>query len=150
MMAGIAFTSVMFLAFGMARTPLWLGVSLFLLMIPLPIQGALITSILQTKIPPDMQGRIFAVREQLGYLGATVSFLLMGPLIDRVMEPAVAGLHWDAVAPLVGNEPGSGMGLLLVLTGVAVLSLTVLAALNPRLRRLEAKLPDYVTKGSYD
>ncbi len=139
MLAGVAFTGVMFLAFGVARAPLWLGASLFLLMIPLPIQGALTTSILQTKVPPDMQGRVFAVREQLGYLGATVSFLLVGPLIDRVLEPAVGGPRWGAVAPLVGSEPGSGMGLLLVLTGVAILAVTALAALNPRVRDLEGK-----------
>jgi hypothetical protein len=114
-------------------------------MIPLPIEGALATSILQTKIPPDMQGRIFAVRDQLGYLGATASFLLVGPLVDHVLEPAVGGPGWQAVAPLVGSEPGSGMGLLLVVVGVLILAATILAALNPGVRKLEARLPDYVT-----
>ena len=137
LLAGIAFSGVMFLFFGTAHAPLRLGLSMFLIFIPLPIEGALATSVLQTRVPPDIQGRVFAVREQLGYLGATLSFLLVGPLIDRVLEPAVGGPRWDAVAPLVGDTPGSGMGLLLVVTGVLILAVTALAALNPRVRRLD-------------
>jgi len=110
LLAGMCFTGVMFLFFGAARTPLWLGVSLFLLMIPLPVEGGLATSILQSKIAPDMQGRVFAVRDQLGYLGATLSFLLVGPLVDRVLEPAVGGPRWDAVARWWATRPARGWG----------------------------------------
>jgi len=142
LLAGMAFSGAMFLIFGRAYTPVWLAASLFLIMVPLPVEGALATSILQTKIPPDLQGRVFAVREQLGYLGATASFLLVGPLVDRVLEPAVGGPRWDAVAPLVGSEPGSGMGLVLVTTGLLILLATAIAWLNPAIRLLETRLPD--------
>jgi hypothetical protein len=137
LLVGMALTGAMFLVFGVARTPILLGVSLYLLFVPLPVQGAMGTSILQARVPPDIQGRVFAVRDQLGYLGATMSFLLVGPLIDRVLEPAVGGPRWGAVAPLVGDTPGSGMGLLVVVTGVLILLVTALAALNPRIRGLD-------------
>jgi hypothetical protein len=137
LLAGIAFSGAMFLVFGAAHAPLWLGISMFLIFLPLPVEGALATSVLQTRVPPDVQGRVFAVRDQLGYLGATLSFLLVGPLVDHVLEPAVGGPRWDVVAPLVGDTPGSGMGLLLVATGALILIVTALAALNPRVRRLD-------------
>jgi hypothetical protein len=137
LLGGMAFSGAMIMIFGTAHAAVWLGASLFLLMMPLPIEGGLATSILQTRVPSDMQGRVFAVREQLGYLGATTSFLLVGPVIDRVLEPAVGGPRWDAVAPLVGDTPGSGMGLLIVLAGLLIVTATALAALNPRVRRLD-------------
>jgi hypothetical protein len=137
LLVGMAFSGAMIVIFGTAHAAVWLGASLFLLMMPLPVEGGLATSILQTRVPPDMQGRVFAVREQLGYLGATTSFLLVGPVIDRVLEPAVGGPRWDVVAPLVGDTPGSGMGLLIVLAGLLIVAATALAALNPRVRRLD-------------
>jgi hypothetical protein len=63
-------------------------------MAPLPISSALTVSILQIKTPPDMQGRVFALVRQLGFAGATASFLLVGPLVDQVLGPAAAGPHW--------------------------------------------------------
>jgi hypothetical protein len=142
-MLGLLLTGLMFLLYGTARSPLLLGLSIFFLMIPLPISNALFISILQTKTPPDMQGRIFAVVSQLGYVGATLSFVSVGPLVDRVLEPAVGGPGWDRVAPIVGNEPGAGMGLLLVVTGLLILGLTGLLYALPPIRQLEARLPDY-------
>jgi hypothetical protein len=106
-----------------------LGISIFLLM--LPLNGwALYTALIQVKTPPDMQGRVFSIIGQLGYLGATLSFLLTGPLVDKVLEPRAAA-------------PGEGMGLLLVGTGVIILILTLAVYALPAIRNLEARLPDY-------
>jgi MFS family permease len=143
MLPGLLLTGLMFLIYGTARTPLVLGISLFILVLPLPVSSALFISILQVKTPPDMQGRIFSVISQLGYLGATTSFLLTGPLVDHILEPAVGGPGWQHFAPLVGSQPGSGIGLLLVATGVVILVTTSVAYLLPHIRRLEVLLPDY-------
>lgn len=49
---------------------------------------------------------------------APVAILLAGPLADRVFEPALApgGGLADALGWLVGNEPGSGMALIFLVT----------------------------------
>jgi MFS family permease len=140
---GLLLTGAMFLIYGAARTPLILGISSFLLMLPLPISFALFTSILQVKTPPDMQGRVFAMISQLGYLGATLSFLSVGPLVDHVLEPAVGQPAWRWVEPLVGDQAGAGMGLLLVVTGLVILVTTLAVYILPHIRRLELTLPDY-------
>lgn len=119
----------MFLAFGTAQSPWLLGASIFLLMVPLQT-WAIYTSILQIKTPPDMQGRMFAIVGQLGYLGATASFLLTGPLVDRVLEPRAV-------------TPGDGMRLVLIGAGLIMLVLTLAVYLMPRVRHLERDLPDY-------
>ena len=71
------------------------------------------------------------------------SLLLTGPLVDRVLEPAVGGPAWAVVAPLVGDRPGSGMGLLMVLAGGLIMVSTAGVYAWPRTRSMEADLPDY-------
>ena len=143
LLPGMLLSGAMFLVYGVARTPWLLGLSSFLLLLPLPVGWALFTSIVQRKTPPDMQGRIFGALAQLQFAGATASFLLVGPLVDRLLEPAVARPLWRWVAPLVGDQAGAGMGLLLVLTGGAILAATVAVYTAPRIRHVEADLPDY-------
>jgi MFS family permease len=143
LLPSLLLTGVMFLVYGTARTPLLLGASIFLLMLPLPMSNALFISIMQVKTPPDMQGRIFSIIAQLGFVGATTSFLLTGPLVDRVLEPAVGEPLWQWVEPVVGNQPGAGIGLLLVVVGLIILTSTTLMYALPRIRRLELTLPDY-------
>ncbi len=143
LLVGMVFTGALFLVYGTARAPLTLALALFALMIPLPVSNALFVSILQTKTPPDMQGRVFAIAFQVAFLVTPLSFVVVGPLVDRVLEPAVGTPAWDVVAPLVGSAPGAGMGLVLVATGALILALTALAWALPGLRHLEAALPDY-------
>lgn len=143
LLVGMVCTGALFLAYGTLREPLPLALALFALMIPLPVSSALFVSILQTKTPPDMQGRVFAIAFQVAFLVTPLSFVIVGPLVDDVLEPAVGTPVWDAVAPLVGSAPGAGMGLVLVATGALILALTALAWALPGLRRLETTLPDY-------
>jgi hypothetical protein len=143
LLPGLLFTGVMFLVYGIARTPLVLGISLFLLMIPLPVMNALSMSILQVKTPPDMQGRIFAVVSQMGFLGSTASFLITGPLVDRVLEPTTGSRGWRIVEPIVGGTAGSGIGLLLVVTGIVIFVTTLVTLILPQVRQLETVLSDY-------
>lgn len=143
LLPGILLTGAMFLVYGTARTPLLLGMSLFILILPLPVSSALFVSILQIKVPPDLQGRIFGMIAQLEFVGATLSFLLVGPLVDRVLEPAVGKPGWQVVAPLVGSQSGAGIGLLLVITGAIILITTLAVIALPYIRQLELILPDY-------
>lgn len=143
MLPGMLLTGIMFLLYGVARSPLALGLALFFLIIPLPASSALFISIMQLKTPPDMQGRIFGSIAQMEFLGATLSFLLVGPLVDYVLEPAVGRPGWQIISPLVGNQPGAGIGLLLIVTGLIILMITLFVYASPHIRRLEASLPDY-------
>jgi len=144
LMVGII-VSGLFMAFvGVAQTPLALGVILFLMGIPVPMINAVAQSLLQAKIPPDIQGRVFALLGQVSQFLIPLAFLLVGPFVDNVVEPAVATEGWSAVAPLVGSEPGSGMGLVMVGAGALLVVLTIFAYAQPRVRSVESERPDYV------
>ena len=76
-------------------------------------------------------------------IATPLAMLLTGPLVDRVLEPAVGGRGWEVVAPLVGSQPGSGMGLLISAAGAFIFLLTAFVYAWPRTRSIEADLPDY-------
>ncbi|MBZ0303403.1 MAG: MFS transporter [Anaerolineae bacterium] len=128
---------------GMAQTPLALGGALFAFMFMLPFANAAAMSMLQAKVAPDVQGRVFAATGQVAMLMMPIAFLLVGPLADQVFEPAVGQAGWSSVAPLVGSGAGAGMGLLLLICGLGTALLTALVYAVPAVRRIEADLPDF-------
>lgn len=137
MLSGTLLTATMYLCYGLVDAPWLLATALFLLMIPLPMGGALLTSLLQTRVPPILQGRVFALFGQLAFVGSTLSFLSIGPLVDQLLEPAVGQPSWQWVAPLVGNQAGAGMRLLMVVTGLLLAGVTVVVWLLPAVRKLD-------------
>ena len=144
-LGGILFCGVMFVFYGIARNAWVLGSVLFFVLLPLPIWGALEKTLLQAKIPPDLQGRVFALYGQLALLGSTTSFLAAGYLADHVLEPAVGGKGWELVDWMVGSSQGSGIGLIQVSTGLLIVAGTVGVWVWPKIRRLEEDLPNYLT-----
>ncbi len=140
---GIVVVGGFFALFGVTRSPLAMGIALVGLMLPLPIVNAAFSSVLQVKTPPDVQGRVFAAVTQLAMLFSPISYLLAGPLADKVFEPAVGGAGWDVVAPLVGTHAGAGIGLMAVVAGVMVVFTGLVFYAMPSMRRMEATLPDY-------
>jgi MFS family permease len=141
---GIFLAGLMFAGLGVARSPLTLGAFAFAMMIPLPIVNAAFDAILQIKVPPDLQGRVFAAVMQLAMLLSPVAYLLSGPLADHVFEPAVRSDAWRFFAPWLGEQEGAGIGLMAVVAGLLVVIFTVTAYLRPEVRHIEAILPDYV------
>lgn len=122
--------------------PLMGGALFFVFFTNALIDGSF-ASILQLKVPPEMQGRVFGILFQLMYIANPLALALTGPLGDRVLEPGVGGPGWAWVAPLVGSQAGSGMGLLIACAGAIIFLLTAGVYAWPRTRRLEAELPDY-------
>lgn len=141
-LVGYLFLGALFLLFGIARQPLWLGIAVFALMFPLPMVGAVFSSIIQAKAPLALQGRVFAATGQAFVLGTPLSFLLTGVLVDRVFEPLALTSAWHPFEPIWGRAPGAGMGLLLGLVGLLILGATALASAWTPIRCIERDLPD--------
>jgi DHA3 family macrolide efflux protein-like MFS transporter len=142
-MPGIFGVGIGLALYGLSRSPLTLGVSIIIMALPLPMINASFSSILQLKVPPDLQGRVFASLGQISQLLMPLAYLLAGPLADKVFEPAVGGSHWGIVAPLVGSRTGSGIGLIMFIGGSLTVLVTVVAYSMPMLRHIETLLPDY-------
>jgi MFS family permease len=128
---------------GVARGAIAIGASLFLLLFALAFTSAPYLSMMQAKIAPDLQGRVFAAIMQVAGLMSPLAFLIAGPLADQVFEPARHQPFWHGVVWLVGAGPGAGMGLMFVVAGAMILALSVAVYAVPAVRRLEKDLPDH-------
>jgi MFS transporter, DHA3 family, macrolide efflux protein len=111
-----------------------------------PVINGCSSAIWQSKVPPDVQGRIFAIRLMIGWSTLPISYLLAGPLADKVFEPALAvgGPLAGTVGQFLGTGPGRGIGFLFMLLGLFNFAITIGGFLYPRLRNLETELPDQV------
>ena len=110
-------TENFFLAFGRS-TPIWcLGAVLGWACIP--FMNANMDVLLRTRIPIDMQGRVYAARNALQFFTIPLGYFLGGLLIDQVFEPFMAtqssGSFWAA---LFGTGKGSGAALLFFVIGM--------------------------------
>jgi DHA3 family macrolide efflux protein-like MFS transporter len=102
-------------------------------------------AMLQTKVAPDVQGRVFSARRLLTWFPDTFTPILGGLLADYAMEPAMQNGSWVSklFGWMTGTGPGSGMAVMMVVFGV----LTILALLSgyvfPQIRNMEDILPDH-------
>jgi hypothetical protein len=128
---------------GLRPDPALFGICLFAFLFASPIVTACAQTIWQRKVPADVQGKVFAVRRLIGWVGAPLAYLLAGPLSDRVFEPLMApgGRLAPVAGRLLGIGPGRGIALLFMLVGVLMVFTTLWAAAT-RLRNLEDDLPD--------
>ncbi len=105
-------------------------------------------TIWQSKVAPEVQGRVFSLRMMLATVITPLAYLSAGPLADQVFEPLMAeggALANTALGALLETGPGRGIGLIYVLSGVMVMLISLLAYLHPRIRRLEEEVPDAVS-----
>ena len=144
MIIGIAIIGLLMASMGIAHTPFGLAIVMFFLLIPMPAVNSSIISLLQIKVAPDVQGRVFAVADQMASFFMPLSYFIVGPLVDTLFEPAVNQPGWDTFAPIWGSEVGSGMGMVFSLAGLIGVFVSIVALLTPSIRDLDHKLPDYV------
>lgn len=109
-----------------------------------PIMNASNQAIWQSKVEPDVQGRVFSARRLIAWFSNPISPIIAGVLADQVLEPGMrqGGALAPLFSPLVGTGPGSGMALLFVVVACLTALIGVLAFMVPAVREVETRLPD--------
>ncbi len=92
-----------------------------------PITMSLTQAIWQTSVPPQLQGRVFALRQAATATAIPVAVFMAALLADSVFEPLMANQNRfsDLVGRAIGTGPGRGVALMFIITGIALI-LTVL------------------------
>lgn len=103
-------------------------------------------AIWQSKIPPEIQGRVFAVRRVIAWSTLPLAYILAGPLADYLFEPLLVagGPLASSVGLIIGTGPGRGIGLLFIILGLLMMLLVGAGYMYPRLRLLEDELKDSI------
>ncbi len=132
------------LGFGRGVVVWWVGsfVSSFM---AVSIVNSSNQAIWQSKVPPSMQGRVFATRRLLAHAMIPVATLSAGFLADRVFEPLMASgsATASALGRAVGTGAGTGMALMLLLGGLLRVAFGLGGYAFRSVRNVETDLPDH-------
>jgi MFS family permease len=103
----------------------------------MPVVWSCAHAVWQLQIPAELQGRAFGLRRMVGEATAVVVFFGAGPLVDRVLEPLLAprGVLAGRVGSVLGVS--RGVGLLLFLLGLSLLTVMAVVRARPGLYRIE-------------
>jgi DHA3 family macrolide efflux protein-like MFS transporter len=123
-MAGAGLSKIVF-AFGQALS-IWIPAQ-FCSSFNFPILGSSNEAIWLAKVPPEVQGRVFATRAVIVQLASAIGLLIAGPLADRVFEPAMqpSGFLAPIFGPIIGTGAGAGMALLYAISALGLLLVAV-------------------------
>ncbi len=131
--------------FGLGRSLyVWIPIAV-MASISFPLTQSASNSIWQSKVAPDIQGRVFSARRLIAWLVDPIMPVIAGLTADYITEPAMqvqSGLS-RSFGWLVGTGPGSGMSLQFIISGVAYLGIILLAWFLPAVRNVETLLPDH-------
>ncbi|AOY81578.1 MFS transporter [Moorena producens JHB] len=121
-------------------------VSDFCLLATYPVISGLVQVMFQKKVPPEVQGRVFGLKDPIATVGLTLGYAIAGPLDDLIFEPLMApdSILAGNIGKIIGVGQGRGVGLLDILLGLVVVVGTIAAYQYPRLRLLEEELPDAI------
>jgi MFS transporter, DHA3 family, macrolide efflux protein len=110
----------------------------------IPVINSSMQSIVQTKVPKQLQGRVFGAVVFVSQIAAPVAMACSGPLADHVFEPqaaagtGIAGL----LAPLLGDGAGSGLAAMLLLAGVLSAVAALVGLASRAVRHIDTLIPD--------
>jgi len=124
--------------------PLWIP-AIILVNLLVPWINSSNQAIWQSKVAPDVQGRVFSARRLIAWFAQPLTPIIGGMLADFVMEPAMrttTGLSTN-FSWLVGTGPGAGMGLLTVFACLGVTLVGLTGYFIRPIRQAETILPDH-------
>ena len=127
------------LAFG--RSPVIWCIGAVLGWITIPIMNGCMDVLFRTKIPTEMQGRVYSARNTLQFFTIPIGFFLGGFLVDNVFEPFMSGLSADSLPVILfGSGKGSGAAALSFVLGIAGAAVCLIFRWNRHIRALDDNL----------
>jgi MFS transporter, DHA3 family, macrolide efflux protein len=132
------------LIMGLRPEPILITIAAFIGFFSMPIIIGSSHTIWQNKVAPDLQGRVFAMRGMISWLSFPLAYLCAGPLADKVFEPIMVKGSFlaNSLGNIIGVGSGRGIGLLFIVMGFLMMTITIVAYRYPRLRLVEDELPD--------
>lgn len=146
--ATILFISIALIGYvvaGLTPNPYFIGIGIFILMFFIPIASGNSQVVFQTKVPHEIQGRVFSVRSTISQSMMPIAFLTAGPLADHFFEPLLSdggALANTWIGQILGTGAGRGIGFMFILSGIVAIMISLIVFANPRIRNVEDELPD--------
>ncbi|SCG39773.1 non-ribosomal peptide synthetase/MFS transporter [Micromonospora coxensis] len=138
---GIAVAAVLT---GLRPNLLLIGAGAFGMYLALGIVNGVYHTIIQTKVPARVHGRVFALNQMVAQSTLPLGWGVVAPFAAQVAEPMLLadGALAGTVGAVIGVGPGRGHGLLYVLFGVCIAATALVSLLTPTLARFDDEVPD--------
>lgn len=139
--AGMCLTAQIGMA--MARSEAGWCVAIFAGALLMPMVNSAMQSIVQTKVPPEQQGKVFGAVMFVSQISAPLAMAFAGPLADHVFEPHGApGAVARLLGPVLGDGPGSGMAAMLLIAGACGVVAALFGMSIRSVRDIDLLIPD--------
>ena len=128
------------LMMAVGKNVFWWSIAAVAASLPIPFIMANQNTILYRKIPTEMQGRVFAVRNAIQFSTIPVGIILGGYLADYVFEPFMetgSGLA-GTLEKIVGRGVGSGMAAMFLCTGICGFTISMASCFNREIKKLNS------------
>ena len=124
--------------------PVWIA-GMVTTAIVIPLVNGSNQAIWQSKVAPDVQGRVFSARRLIAWFTNPISPIIAGTLADFVLEPQMRTTTAlsETFDGLVGTGPGAGMGIILFVCGVLSALVGAAGYFIPAIHNAESILPDH-------
>lgn len=124
--------------------PIWI-IGIIVTALVGPLVNASNQAIWQSKVAPDVQGRVFSARRLIAWFTNPISPIIAGTLADFVLEPQmrVTSNLSETFGWLVGIGPGAGMGLIIFFCGFGGALAGLAGYFIPAIHNAETILPDH-------
>jgi DHA3 family macrolide efflux protein-like MFS transporter len=142
------FSGMSFILMGL-RPSVWLvALGAFTAHLAIAIASSCNQALWQSRVAPEVQGRVFATQQMVTHAVSPLAFLMAGPLADYVFEPLLNadGPLTASVGQVISVGPGRGIALLIMVMGLLKVSVSLWGILYPRIRLVEDELPDEITE----
>jgi hypothetical protein len=146
-----------FVGAGIAKTVFGFGSSAFVWIpaqfcssLNFPLLSSSEKAIWLGKVPPDIQGRVFATNSLALQVFSAVAALLAGFLADSFFEPALmpGGILMLIFSNIFGTQKGSGIALFYVITSISLFFIGLSGYGTRPLQRIENNVGEYLASQS--
>ena len=133
-LAGLFFANL-----GLSTSIIFIIIVGFMFFAVLPFVNTSIEVLIRINIDNKKQGRVWSIISTVTYLGSVVAFVVAGFLADKVFNPLleVNGKLAGTVGSIIGVGEGRGIGLMLIISGIAISFISISISRNKFIRNLE-------------
>lgn len=126
-----------------ATTNVWLvAVFAFVFFMVLPPLSTSVEVLTRSAIPAEIQGRVWGFVGLISQLGYILAYALSGLLADQIFNPLLvpSGPLADSLGQIIGVGDARGVGLLFMVVGVLMASLSLVVGRLRSIREIETNL----------
>ena len=133
-LAGLFFANL-----GLSTSIIFIIIVGFMFFAVLPFVNTSIEVLIRINIDNKKQGRVWSIISTVTYLGSVVAFVVAGFLADKVFNPLleVNGKLAGTVGSIIRVGEGRGIGLMLIISGIAISFISISISRNKFIRNLE-------------